>query len=69
MAAVVIGGSSLLGGRASPVATVIGAIFMTQLGQMLIAAGLERSAQYILQGVIVIVGASVHAILPRWMGR
>ncbi len=69
VAAVVIGGSSLLGGRASPVATVIGAIFMTQLGQMLIAAGLERSVQYILQGAIVIVGASVHAILPRWMGR
>ncbi|MEJ2459628.1 MAG: ABC transporter permease, partial [Novosphingobium sp.] len=69
VAAVVIGGSSLLGGRASPVATVIGAIFMTQLGQMLIAAGLERSFQYILQGVIVIVGASVHVLAPRWLGQ
>uniref|UniRef100_UPI0030DBDD49 ABC transporter permease n=1 Tax=uncultured Hoeflea sp. TaxID=538666 RepID=UPI0030DBDD49 len=69
VAAVVIGGSSLLGGRASPVATVIGALFMTQLGQMLIAAGLERSVQYLLQGIIVIIGASVHALIPRWMGR
>lgn len=69
VAAVVIGGNSLLGGRASPLATVIGAVFMTQLGQMLIAAGLERSAQYLLQGAIVIVGASVHTIVPRWIGR
>jgi ribose transport system permease protein len=69
VAAVVIGGSSLAGGRASPVATVIGAIFMTQLGQMLVAAGLERSVQYLLQGAIVIVGASVHALVPRWMGQ
>lgn len=69
VAAVVIGGNSLLGGRASPVATVIGAVFMTQLGQMLIAAGLERSFQYLLQGLIVVVGASVHALVPRWIGR
>lgn len=69
VAAVVIGGNSLLGGRASPVATVIGAVFMTQLGQMLIAAGLERSFQYLLQGAIVIVGASVHALAPRWIGQ
>jgi ribose transport system permease protein len=69
VAAVVIGGNSLLGGRASPLATVIGAIFMTQLGQMLIAAGLERSFQYLLQGAIVVVGASVHALVPRWIGQ
>lgn len=69
VAAVVIGGNSLLGGRASPFATVIGAVFMTQLGQMLIAAGLERSFQYLLQGTIVVVGASVYALVPRWIGQ
>lgn len=69
VAAVVVGGSSLLGGRASPVATVLGALFMTQLGQMLIAAGLERSIQYVLQGAIVVLGASVHAVIPRWAER
>jgi ribose transport system permease protein len=44
-------------------------LFMTQLGQMLIAAGLERSVQYVLQGAIVILGASVHALMPRWTER
>ena len=69
VAAVVIGGNSLLGGKASPLATVIGAVFMTQLSQMLVAAGLDRSVQYLLQGAIVIVGASVHVLIPRWMVR
>jgi ribose transport system permease protein len=69
VAAVVIGGNSLAGGRASPLATVVGALFMTQLGQMLVAAGLDRSAQYLLQGAIVVAGASVHVLLPRWIGR
>lgn len=69
VAAGVVGGNSLLGGKASPLATVIGAIFMTQLGQMLIAAGLDRSIQYLLQGAIVIVGASVHVLVPRWVAR
>jgi len=69
VAAVVVGGNSLSGGRASPFATVIGALFMTQLGQMLFAAGLDRSVQYLLQGAIVIAGASVHVFIPRWAAR
>jgi len=69
VAAVVIGGNSLAGGKASPLATVVGALFMTQLSQMLVAAGLDRSVQYLLQGAIVIAGASVHVLLPRWVRR
>jgi ribose transport system permease protein len=65
VASVVVGGNSMFGGRASAIATLIGALFMTQLGQMLIAAGLDRSAQYLLQGAIVIVGAGVHLLAPR----
>ena len=65
VASVVVGGNSIVGGRASAIATLIGALFMTQLGQMLIAAGLDRSAQYLLQGAIVIAGASVHLLAPR----
>lgn len=65
VAAVVVGGNSLSGGKASALATVIGALFMTQLGQMLFAAGLDRSVQYLLQGAIVIAGASLHVLVPR----
>jgi len=34
-----------------------------------VAAGLDRSVQYLLQGAIVIAGASVHVLLPRWVRR
>lgn len=65
VAAVVLGGNSLTGGRASAVSTLVGALFMTQLGQMLVAAGFDRSVQNVMQGIIVVAGASIHAIVPR----
>jgi ribose transport system permease protein len=65
VAAVVLGGNPIAGGRASALSTMIGALFMTQLGQMLVAAGFERSVQNLMQGVIVIAGASIHAMVPR----
>jgi ribose transport system permease protein len=65
VASVVVGGNSISGGRASAAATLLGAVFMTQLGQMLFSAGLDRSAQFLLQGAIVIAGASVHLLAGR----
>jgi ribose transport system permease protein len=65
VASVVVGGTSIAGGRASAVTTLLGAVFMTQLGQMLFSAGLDRSAQYLLQGAIVIAGASLHLLSAR----
>lgn len=69
VAAVVVGGNSLSGGKASALATLVGALFMTQLGQMLFAAGLDRSVQYLLQGAIVIAGASLHVLMPQRVVR
>lgn len=65
VASVVVGGNSIAGGRASAATTLLGAVFMTQLGQMLFSAGLDRSAQYLLQGAIVVAGASVHLLTTR----
>lgn len=65
VASVVVGGNSVAGGRASAATTLLGAVFMTQLGQMLFSAGLDRSAQFLLQGAIVIAGASVHLLPGR----
>jgi ribose transport system permease protein len=65
VASVVLGGNSFAGGRASAATTLLGAVFMTQLGQMLFSAGLDRSAQFLLQGAIVIAGASVHLLSGR----
>ena len=43
IAAVVLGGTSLAGGRGSPLATVGGALFLSQLSQVVLAMGAATS--------------------------
>jgi len=56
IAAVVLGGTSLAGGNGSVVATAAGALFLTQLDQIVTANGAADSVQYIIQGSIIAVG-------------
>jgi ribose transport system permease protein len=56
IAAVVLGGTSLAGGNGSVVATAIGALFLTQLDQVVTANGAAESVQYIIQGSIIAIG-------------
>jgi ribose transport system permease protein len=53
IAAVVLGGTSLAGGNGSVVATAAGALFLTQLQQVLTANGAAQSVEFILQGSII----------------
>jgi ribose transport system permease protein len=55
IAAVVVGGNSIGGGaRGSIAATVIGAFFLTYLGQLVLAVGFTTAMQDIVQALIVI---------------
>ncbi len=55
VAAVVVGGNPIGGGlRGSVTATIFGALFLTYLGQLVLAVGFETSAQNIVQAVIII---------------
>lgn len=55
VAAVVVGGNPIGGGlRGSVTATIVGALFLTYLGQLVLAVGFETSAQNIVQAVIII---------------
>ncbi len=66
VAAVVIGGNSVAGGaRGSVLATIIGAFFLTFLGQLVLSAGLERSMQNVVQALIVIGGVALPEIARR----
>jgi ribose transport system permease protein len=56
IAAVVLGGTSLAGGTGSVVATAVGAVFLTQLGQVLTANGAAESVEFIIQGSIIALG-------------
>ena len=56
IAAVVLGGTSLAGGTGSVVATAVGAVFLTQLDQVVIANGAAESVEFIIQGSIIALG-------------
>jgi ribose transport system permease protein len=56
IAAVVLGGTSLAGGTGSVVATAVGAVFLTQLQQVLTANGAAQSVEYMVQGSIIALG-------------
>jgi ribose transport system permease protein len=54
IAAVVIGGSSILGGRGTNLGTVGGAILLTTLGTIISALGLEFGLRTVIEGSIVL---------------
>ncbi len=70
IAAVVLGGTSLAGGTGSVVATAVGAVFLTQLQQVLTANGAAQSVEYIVQGTIIALGMLLRNIpRRRWWER
>lgn len=64
VAVVVLGGTSLLGGRGFPVSTVIAAYFLNQLSQFALAVGVPYSAQTIIQALALGFGIGVYSL--RW---
>lgn len=66
VAAVVVGGNPIGGGvRGSVTATIIGALFLTYLGQLVLAVGFETSAQNIVQAIIIIASVGVVEVGRR----
>jgi len=59
IAAVVIGGTSLFGGRASVTGAITGALIMAMLNNGLILMGLEVADQLIARGVIIILAVAI----------
>jgi ribose transport system permease protein len=62
IAAVVLGGTSLAGGVGSVVATAGGALFLTQLQQVVLGMGAPSSVQFIIQGSIIAVGMGLRNV-------
>ena len=69
IAAVVLGGTSLAGGQGSVVATAIGALFLTQLEQVVLGLGADESTKLIIQGSIIALGMMLRVIPWRKVGR
>jgi ribose transport system permease protein len=65
VAAVVLGGASLAGGRASVLATGAGALFLEQLNQVVLSSGANVWAQYLIQGGVVGLGMTLRLLPER----
>ena len=62
VAAVVLGGTSLLGGPGSIIATAGGALFLTQLQQLLRTTDLNAGVVLIVQALAIAVGVAVNSV-------
>jgi ribose transport system permease protein len=66
VAAVVLGGTSLLGGRGDLVATALAALFLTQLDQFVLALGVSFAVQTLTQAAALAIGVALYTI--DWAG-
>jgi ribose transport system permease protein len=62
VAVVVLGGTSLLGGRGFALATVVAAVFLEQLVQFVVALGVSTAVQIIVQAVALAIGVSLYTV-------
>jgi ribose transport system permease protein len=75
IAAVVIGGTLLIGGRGTIVGTVLGVLIFTTLGNVFTLNNLSSSAQAVAQGVIIVLAVLLQMRLAEgrggfsWIGR
>jgi ribose transport system permease protein len=65
IAAVVIGGSALGHGRTSVAATVGGALFLSQLGQLILGLGAPAAVQLLVQAAVIAVAVGVRRVPLR----
>jgi ribose/xylose/arabinose/galactoside ABC-type transport system permease subunit len=67
VAAVVLGGNSIGGGmRGSVVATVVGALFLSYLGQFVLSLGFGTAHRNIVQAIIIVASFAVPDVVRRW---
>ena len=64
VAAVVLGGTSLLGGVGSVVASAIGALFLSQLDQLVLTTGVSTAILYLIQAAALAIGVLSYNV--RW---
>ncbi|TQL55672.1 ABC transporter permease [Subtercola boreus] len=62
VAVVVLGGTSLLGGRGFPLATVVAAVFLSQLDQFNLAVGVPYAVRTLVQAAALAVGVALYTI-------
>jgi ribose transport system permease protein len=62
IAAVVVGGTPFTGGRGSVVASAVAALFITQLGQMVLALGASTAVQLLVQALAITLAVLIRHV-------
>jgi ribose transport system permease protein len=62
VAAVVLGGTSLLGGRGNLVATAVAALFLSQLNQFVLALGVSFAVQTLVEAAALALGVALYSV-------
>jgi ribose transport system permease protein len=62
VAVVVLGGTSLLGGRGYPGATVVAALFLSQLDQFVLALGVPFAVRTLVQAAALAIGVAIYTV-------
>lgn len=68
IAAVVVGGTALAGGRGSMVGTLLGVLFIAVIGNGLIPLGVDQYLQNVIQGALIVGAVLVNMALGRRTG-
>ena len=63
--AVVLGGTSLRGGRGTFIGTVLGAILLTEVLNAVTFLGLTQTYQYVFQGLLIVAAALIYSTVRR----
>jgi ribose transport system ATP-binding protein len=68
IAAVVLGGTSLRGGRGTFIGTVLGAVLLIEVLNAVAFLGFSETYQYIFQGALMVIAALIYSALRRRSG-
>jgi ribose transport system permease protein len=72
-AAVVVGGTSFVGGRGNILGTAVAALFLSQLTQLVLSIGAPTSTQLVIQSVVIAIAAALQLVdrqtLAAWLQR
>jgi ribose/xylose/arabinose/galactoside ABC-type transport system permease subunit len=68
IAAVVVGGTAMTGGRGSLIGTFLGVVFITLIGNGLVLLGVNSFLQNVVRGVIIVLAVLLNVTLSRRRG-
>jgi ribose transport system permease protein len=69
IAAVVVGGTSLNGGRGKILGTAIGALFLSQLTQLVLSLGAPSSTQLLIQAAVIAVAVGLQSVNSKTVSK